>query len=139
VRACAAEAEDARRLACYDRAVGRSASAPAAAAVVQPDAPPAPSPAEKFGYRGAIAREELDRRAAEGETLERLEATVAELTQQPRGQLIVTLDNGQVWVQKAPDALRLRVGDRVAIKSASFGSFLLVAPNNKTTRVVRQR
>lgn len=146
VRECAAESDDARRLDCYDRAVGRNATAESAAAASTLPSPPAspavapePSASDKFGYRGPIAREELDRQAAKGESLERLEATVVELVKQPRGELVVTLDNGQIWAQKGSETVRVRVGDRVVIKSAAFGSFLLVAPNNKSTRVVRQR
>lgn len=144
VRACASESNDARRLDCYDRAVGRTSPAPTttpptpSAAAAAPSVPE-PSATEKFGYRGTIAREEMERRAAQGDSLERLEATVVEVVKQPRGELTLTLDNGQVWTQKTADALRIRAGDRVVIKSASFGSFLLVAPNNKSSRVVRQR
>lgn len=152
IRACAADADDARRLACYDRAAGRSvqqttpSAAAAAAAKSTPTSAstlsaPAATPETKFGYRGDIAREELDRREAEAQqdAPDRLEATVTEIAKQPHGQMVLTLDNGQVWEQKTAETLKIRVGDRIVIKNASMGSFLLVAPNNRTSRVVRRR
>jgi hypothetical protein len=160
VRACASETDYARRLACYDREFAhtdarsaplppeRSAPLPAERSAPLPAERSAPLPAEKngkappeekFGYRGSIAREELDQRAAADAGVDRLEATVAEISSRGRGQFVVTLDNGQVWAQKTADSMRLKIGDRVVIRKASLGSFLLVAPNKRTTRVIRER
>ena len=152
LRACASEKNEARRLACYDRETARdgegasakSAETPAAPATVAGPAQPAEEarvePAkEKFGYRGSIARKEIDERAAADPGVDRLEATVTELSTRPLGQLVLTLDNGQVWAQKTADSAPIKVGDRVVIKKASFGSFLLVAPNKRTTRVTREQ
>lgn len=141
VRACALEKDDVRRLACYD---GEIASTTETAAMsetrTETATEPEPAPEVKFGYRGSIARQELDQEAAKTDQLDRLEATIKELSSRPRGELVFTLDNGQVWAQKAADAkIRVKVGDRVAIKKASFGSFLLVTPFNRTTRVTRER
>jgi hypothetical protein len=148
LRACATEHDDVRRLACYDQAVGvrkRSgppAEAAPASAAREPNAtaPVAgPSPEEQFGYRGAIARKELDEKAAQDPVPDQVEAAVAEVARRPRGELVLTLDNGQVWAQKTADSSRVKVGDRVTIRKASFNSFLLVLPNNRSTRVVRER
>ena len=148
LRACATEHDDARRLACYDEAMGaRKASRPGAEAAPpsasrepQATAPvAAPAPEEQFGYRGAIARKELDEKAARDPVPDEVEAVVAEIARRPRGELVLTLDNGQVWAQKAADSSRVKVGDRVKIKKASLNSFLLVLPNNRSTRVVREK
>jgi hypothetical protein len=155
VRACASERDDARRLSCYDREIARLdqggdvAAAPATKAEVAPAAaaaaaaasaaaatPPTAAPDEKFGYRGDIARKELDEQAAT-EAVDRLEATITEVSSRAHGELVITLDNGQVWVQKAPDSkMQLKTGDPVTIKKASLGSYMLVAAG-RSTRVTR--
>jgi hypothetical protein len=154
LRACMSESDDARRLSCFDRESARLAGDQRAAAAPVAAAPPSPpvaasaatpaapdtSPEEKFGYRGSIAREEFDRRQAEERKFEQLTAKITELGTLPRGELLLTLDNGQVWAQKAADrALRLKVGDEVTIKRASLGSFLLTTAANGSMRVTRIR
>ena len=161
VRACASERDDARRLSCYDREIARldqggdvaaapatkaevapaaaaaAAAAPAAAATPPTAAAPAAAPDAKFGYRGDIARKELDEQAATTEGVDRLEATITEVSSRAHGELVITLDNGQVWVQKAPDSkMQLKAGDQVTIKKASLGSYMLVAAG-RSTRVTR--
>ena len=45
-----------------------------------------------------------------------MSATVTAIDKRPRGELVVTLDNGQVWAQKnAERYFPLEVGDPVAI------------------------
>jgi hypothetical protein len=68
----------------------------------------------------------------------RMSATVTAIDKRPRGELVVTLDNGQVWAQKNPDRyFPLEVGDSVAILAGSLGSFRLIAGSRATpvTRV----
>lgn len=136
LRACAQERDDALRLACYDRGAARAGFENPA--VSGKRAGPTAA-AAKFGYRGAVARAELESEAAEDSGAQRIEATIVELSTRPRGELVLTLDNEQVWTQKSAERVHLKVGDRVAIKKASLGSFLLIAPSKKTTRVVRER
>lgn len=66
-------------------------------------------------------------------------AKVSELGTLPRGELLLTLDNGQVWQQKPGDrAMRIKVGDDVTIHRASLGSFLLTSQAaNGSMRVTR--
>jgi hypothetical protein len=194
--ACAAEADDARRLACFDAAVAQLkkeaghgavaaasaapaavsaapveastapaeaspvAAAPAVAsagAAAQTTAPaaaaPAPaaattapagattasaaektlSPEEKFGLRGDLKREKL------GE-LSELVATATGIAAKPRGELVITLDNGQVWTEIAPGStIRVKVGDQVKIEAGTLGSFILIAPNGRSSKVSRIR
>ncbi len=165
-RACAAEADDARRLACFDAAVaqldkgaGRDANAdvPAAPTVASPAAaapaivPPgaaaqstAPaaattaaaaqtlSPEERFGLRDDSKREKT------GEMTE-LAATATAISAKPHGELVITLDNGQVWAEIAPGStMRLKVGDPVKIEAGSMRSFILIA-NGRSSKVTRVR
>ena len=145
IRGCASEKNDPRRLACYDAAVnvsGKVVAAPAAVATAAPSATRATSatpatPEDRFGYRGAITRQD---EANEPPGLEELAAKVTEIAFQPRGQFIVTLDNGQVWMQKQPETkVKPRVGETVTIKDAAFGSFMLVTSSGRSTRVSRVR
>jgi hypothetical protein len=156
MRACMGESDDARRLACFDRETARltassAASAPAApvanpaaaAAAPASTAPPAPaapalSDEERFGYRGNVARAEVDKRKAQEGKIDQVTAKVVEVSAQPLGQFVVKLDNGQVWQQKmAERSVRVKVGEEVTIRRASFGSFMLVTSTGKSTRVAR--
>jgi hypothetical protein len=159
LRACMSESDSARRLACFDRESARlvesnaplarradppaavpAATAPAAAAPATVAATPAPSAQDKFGYRGNIARAELDKKQAEEKTdFQQLTSRITEIATLPHGELRLTLDNGQVWQQKPGDrGLRVKVGDEVTIKRASLGSFLLSSSGaNGVMRVTR--
>jgi hypothetical protein len=134
IAACRAETDDAKRLACYDREADRIAAGPAPAAA----AAPAATPEERFGRRGKLAREEKDRKKAEARELGELVATVTEIWTRSDGLMKVTLDNGQVWSQNAPDPFfRLKTGDKVKIQPAVLGSFLMSGPSKRSTRVTR--
>jgi hypothetical protein len=64
---------------------------------------------------------------------------VTKLAAKPHGELIVTLDNGQVWYEiQANTALRVKVGDQVTIKAGALGSYSLVA-NGRSSKVTRVR
>lgn len=150
MRACMSESDAGKRLACFDRESARLSkeSAPAARQAATP-VPPVPtppaaasaaastaataaaekSPIDKFGYRGNMARADVDRREEEERrAAEELKATITELSTMAHGELVLTLDNGQMWQQKTSDrALRLNVGDQVTIKRGSLASFLLTS------------
>ena len=133
LKACRAETDDARRLACYDREVDRMGDAPAAAQ------PPEMTAEERFGRRGKLDREAIDRerdQARQGE----LVATVTEIWTRSDGLMVMTLDNGQVWSQNSPDPFfRLKNGDKVKVQPASMGSYLLSGPSKRSTRVTRTK
>ena len=66
-----------------------------------------------------------------------MSATVAAIDKRPRGELVVTLDNGQVWAQKERGPyFPLKVGDPVAILAGSLGSFRLIS-GSRATAVTR--
>jgi hypothetical protein len=78
-------------------------------------------------------------RAAEPQAAapKRMSATVTAIDKRPRGELVVTLDNGQVWAQKnAEGYFPLEVGDSVAILAGSLGSFRLIS-GGRATAVTR--
>jgi hypothetical protein len=134
LRACRTEADDARRLACYDRVSGHAQPQPStAAAAPKSSAPPpaaapksapasaAPSPVapaaaatvatpaaataeEKFGRERAMAAEEEKRKSDESRELGELSALVTGIDTRIDGLMTITLDNGQVWRQNTPDS-----------------------------------
>ena len=72
--------------------------------------------------------------------IEELTAHVTAISFQPYGQFVITLDNDQVWAQKQTDTkVKPRVGESVTIKAGTFGSFILVTPSGRSTRVARVR
>ena len=128
--ACANETDDARRLRCFDAAVADLRRAPAA---------PVPTPAspvsreDKFGARGDLDREKR-------EVLTEIAAKVTEVGAKPHGELVITLDNGQVWAERSANSkVKVKVGDTVKIESGALGSFTLIAPNGRSSKVARQR
>lgn len=137
--ACAAEKDDTRRLACFDAAVAHAKAQPVppveAAAVA---AAPSLTKEEKFGLRGDL-KEEKAKQAPELVELESVTGKVTKLAAKPHGQLIVTLDNGQVWYEiQANTGLRVKVGDQVTVKAGALGSYSLVA-NGRSSKVTRAR
>jgi hypothetical protein len=156
LRACATEADDAVRLKCYDSEVRRlpastastqagssqagSKRAGSAQSAPPVAAQPVMTPEQAFGYSGAIAREGVDRRNEQRNTLDRIEVAVTKVEKKPLGEFVLTLENGQVWAQKSPEpGMRPKVGDTVTIRRASLGSFLLTASNGRSTQVSRVR
>jgi hypothetical protein len=145
--ACANETDDAQRLRCFDAVVAglrKAPPAPAAAAAAAPTPAPAaasppppaaaaPTPEAKFGARGEI---KPDRH----EELSELTGTVTALGTKPHGELIVTLDNGQVWAEiQTSSKVRLKTGDTVRIERGALGSYSLIAPNGRSSKVSRIR
>jgi hypothetical protein len=152
---CSALGDDLERLACYDRifrapaatvpAVAEAASVTvgtAATAAVAPVATTAPAPVaatatDDFGLTEAAkrAREPEDSRQKRPESIS---GAVAGIARQPAGELVVTLENGQVWTQLQVDPrARVAVGDTVTIRTAALGSYMLVTANRYATRVRR--
>ncbi len=131
---CASVADDAARLACYDAAFGR----PASAVAPVPAVPPAAQARREFGLT-EHARDAL-RGKQQGIASEpkSLTATVAEVGHRPTGEMIVTLDDGQVWVELgASSGVVVKPGDTVTIRKAALGSHMLVTSRHVGTRVRR--
>jgi hypothetical protein len=120
LRTCAQEKEDAARLACYDREMARY--------TVPPE--------ETFGLSPEKVRttQHLERMAAEPQSVS---AKMTGLAQRPHGELVFTLDNGQVWVQQEAAESRIKVGDTITLKPGAFGSYFLYSPAGRATRVKR--
>jgi hypothetical protein len=146
--ACANESDAAQRLRCFDGVVATlrkapaapaptaaaaapAAAVPAAAAAPQPAAS-APTAEQRFGARGDISPDKH-------EQIDELSGTVTALDTKPHGELIVTLDNGQVWAEKTSGSkVKLKTGDTVKIERGVMGSYTLIA-NGRSSKVARVR
>jgi hypothetical protein len=128
LRACAAVSDPGRRLACYDREMGRApamqaASAPVAAASSAPA--PAPANAEQPAPAAAqhTSRWKILSTVSGGDW--HVTAQIARLERSPDS-MVLHLDNGQVWRQigRVSGDLSLHEGDSVTIEE-HLGSYWL--------------
>ena len=95
--------------------------------------PPAPAATNSKGAAGFGLAEHV---AVKPQGPELIQATVAQVSADRSGTVSVALDNGQTWTFKDED-MRLKSGDRVTIRRAAFGSFLMTTPARQTHRVQR--
>jgi hypothetical protein len=94
---------------------------------------PANSEVAEFGVsEGPIAAKR------QATSLKQITAVVAAVSTRPRGEILMTLDNGQVWLQNEAVAyFPLKVGDTVQIHAGAVGSYVLLAPSKRVTKVTR--
>lgn len=140
IAACTREQDDTRRLACFDNAAA-TAQAAAEKGAAEKTAAGKVDATETFGVQGSELARQRDDAVAEqgGAPSQRLTAKVTGIDKRPRGELVFTLDNGQVWAQKEVGAyLPIKVGDSITILAGSLGSFRLVVAN-RVTAVTRVR
>jgi hypothetical protein len=147
LKRCASLTEAGARLACYDALAGLAPSATTAAAAPSPAAGGSQArtpnsaavaasgapPAEEFGvHNGPL---EVKRGPVREK---RMLAVVSTVSNRGNGELVVRLDNGQVWVQLEPDKFPVKPGDHVEIDVGAFGSYVLWSPSNRrATKVDR--
>jgi hypothetical protein len=119
-----------------------AASTAAASRSMPPSAPapvagPASSPAGSFDPDNE-ANFGLNRRQVEPHPggPSAVQSVVSQMTEDRLHNITVVLDNGQTWSFIEPEP-RLRPGDSVTIKRASFGSFLMLTPSRRSYRVER--
>ena len=138
IDACRVETDDARRLACYDRAAGRAKAAEPAALPQAASAPAAAKPEDDFGRERQLAYEEDQKRAEATRAVGEIQSSIAGIEKRMDGLMTFTLDNGQVWRQVRPDSrFSINDGDVIRIQPGSLGSFILSGPTKKSTRVTR--
>jgi hypothetical protein len=65
-----------------------------------------------------------------------IEARVSRVQADSQGNVTLTLDNGQVWSAQQGDQW-LQPGDKVTIRQAALGSYLLTTPSRHSYRVRR--
>jgi hypothetical protein len=150
---CVSIDDAAARLACYDQAFGRPTAAGVASAAVAEDAAPALSDsppagaspdavraADEFGLTETAKRKRDPEKAKEAMP-ESISATVARVSWRPTGEVVVTLENDQVWEQAeiVTTTARVKPGDVVTIRKAALGSHTMVTAGRAVIRVRRVR
>jgi hypothetical protein len=154
--ACAKLEDSAERLACFDAAIERQRETAAAPGQSEtsaaepddseiPEATPAPEPqvvpaqAETSVDAAHPNHEEDVVSSSERELPGEYTAVVVAMRERPHGQVVVTLDNGQVWSEQyASRAFLVDVGDTVTMKKGTFSSsYQLVAPGGRGYRMTR--
>jgi hypothetical protein len=142
---CLAVDDDRDRLDCYDRVAGRvtSPQAKVSESVATTSSlvgrPEIADPVAEFGMTESMQRQQA-RSPSRDDAPEQITATVSEIGQTAEGRFVVTLNNGQEWVQSETEPRAIvRVGEQVTVKRASFGSYLLTTARNIPTRVRRIR
>jgi biotin carboxyl carrier protein len=132
--ACADEPDDARRLRCFDAAVADLRRAPAVAAASAAATTATATPATATPATATTAT------AAPAASPPPAAPAATAVGAKPYGELVVTLDNGQVWAELAPGSkVKVKAGDSVKIEAAALGSFFLIAPNGRSSKVARVR
>lgn len=92
-----------------------------------------PSPESQFGISGGRLEQKK-----ETVTPKEIQAVVSGVARRPRGELVITLDNGQVWAQLAPqEYYPLEIGDTVHISKGALGSYSLSTPAKRGSKVTR--
>lgn len=132
--ACAAITDPTQRLACYDMAFPPVAGARSGAVDLEAERERA---LREFGLNKGQLRVREPERMREISP-DRIEATVARVTNRPTGERVVTLDSGQIWVlTEVTSKGHLDSGDRVVVREAALGSYMLVTPKRVSLRAKR--
>ncbi len=120
LRRCARETDEQQRLACFDAL---------ASALPQ-------IKTDQFGMTVGIAHKR-DPTAGFDKT-EVLTGKINGLQEVANGQLIFTLDNGQLWIQTEPKpGMHFSVGEAIQVEQGAMGSLWLAADHHRKTRVKR--
>ena len=136
---CRNVADNAARLACYDKAAAAMESATASGDLVAIDREQRRAARRQaFGF-SLPTLSFLDRGEKGGEA-DRITATLASASQDPYGKWVVRLDDGAVWAQVEPETLarRPRPGATVVISRGLMGSFFMTIDGQPAGKAKRQ-
>lgn len=141
---CMDEIDSLRRLVCYDREMSQLTSTtkelPSATAEDRVTADGSGVTAGAPEKRPIKSEDKAQQKPQADETLPQranLTATIIKISKKRYGELIISLDNGQVWAEKIPTRMRLDVGDTVSIRQGRFGGYRLSGHGNRSTEVTR--
>ena len=141
---CMDEIDSLRRLVCYDREMSQLTSTtkelPSATAEDRVTADGSGVTAGAPEKRPIKSEDKAQQELQADETLPQranLTATIIKISKKRYGELIISLDNGQVWAEKIPTRMRLDVGDTVSIRQGRFGGYRLSGHGNRSTEVTR--
>jgi hypothetical protein len=122
MRTCAIEADEAKRLACYDLQIGRSKS----------------GHNDDLGVTGEFLRHKQNQAGITAAPPDNMTGKVVAIANRRFGKFAITLDNGQVWAQQEVPDFTLQVGDVITIRRGVLGALWMVSPSgHDQTRVQR--
>ncbi len=138
LRACSMIEKDINRLICYDKVMNGQApvintlpekKATTTASTSAPQNATVTPPKDNFG---------LEHKNISDNNKDEIVARISKIKKAPRGELVLTLENNQVWRQIGTDSYRLKEKDEVIIRRGALNSFMLgMADRNKAIRVKR--
>jgi hypothetical protein len=140
LRSCAAEPDNARRLACYDKEMAHLTPAAPAHDAVPSTASGTPDavPATRFGLSdGQVRKRQAGDAPAE---VKALTAHVTKVIQLPNGRQRIALDNEQEWEQTEQDGgFNPQPGATAIITRGKLGGFWMATDPYRRVRVKRIR
>ena len=139
---CARLESDSERLACFDATLEeRNAATPAPAPPEVSTAAAAPKKAMPEESVGAVEppRQQDEKWSAKPELPREYTAVVVAMYERPYRQMVVKLDNGEVWSEQyASRAFLVAVGDTITMKQSRFSrSYRLVATGGRGYKMTR--
>ncbi len=131
---CATVPEPSRRLACYDAAFPPAATAQTGPVDLEAERAQV---LRDFGLN-KVQLQERQPQHIRDLSPDRIEAVVARVISRATGERVVTLDNGQVWLlTEVTSKGSLASGDRVVIRQAALGTFMLLTARRVPLRARR--
>ena len=118
------ESDVLQRLSCYDREMARLTSTTKKVSSAETEdrttadgwGVTAGAPEKRPGKSDDIVQQELQAGGMPPQRAD-LTATIVKISKKRYGELIISLDNGQVWAEKIPTrSIRLNVGDTISIR-----------------------
>jgi hypothetical protein len=122
MRNCATEADEAKRLVCYDSAIGRSKS----------------GQNDDLGVTGELLRHKEKQAGLTEAPPKDMSGKVVAIARAPYGKFIVILDNGQVWAQQELLDFSLEVGDVITIRRGLLGALWMTNGNRRAETQVQR-
>jgi hypothetical protein len=116
MRTCATEADEAKRLACYDLQIGRSKS----------------EQNNDLGVTGELLHNKQKQAGIKAAPpADDMTGKVVAIANRGSGKFVVTLDNGQVWAQQEAPDFTLQAGDVITIRRGVLGALWMVSPSGR--------
>lgn len=140
VLACGGVANEAERLACYDRAVAQLRAAHESGSLVAVDRQQVQEiERDAFGFSLPSLPQIFRRSDSSTPEVAEMQLTVERVSFRGDGTGTFVMSNGQVWSQiDGMNARHVRVGTQVVIRRATMGSFMLSVPSGGPPLRVRR-
>ena len=135
---CRKVADNTERLACYDKAAGALDQAEAKGDVVVVDREEARTVRRQaFGF--TLPSISLFERGEKPEEIATAQTTLVSAHKAKTGRWVVKLDDGSTWSQVDATEIPIdpKAGDKVKIRKAAMGSYLMTIGNQREVRVHR--